>query len=96
MFQFLLNATQENHIQEFSPTGPDFVKKFKKKFYVDDLNTSVYSVDEGINLCNKLKISFQKAKFNLIKWLSYNATWIFVIAQHKLSCKCWIGEECCK
>ena len=68
MFQFLLTATQENHIQEFSPTGPDFVKKFKKKFYVDDLNTSVYSVDEGINLCNKLKFSFQKAKFNLIKW----------------------------
>lgn len=67
MFQFLLNATQENHIQEFSPTGPDFVKTFKK-FYADDLNTNAYSVDEGINLCNKLKFNFQKAKFNLIKW----------------------------
>ena len=67
-----MNATAENHIQKVSPIDPDFVKKFKDKFYVDDLNTGVYSVDEGINLCKKQKVRFQEAKFNLKKWRNNN------------------------
>ena len=36
--------------------------------YLDDLNISVYSVKEGIELCKKLKIRFQEVQFNLRKW----------------------------
>ena len=49
-------------------TDPGFVKKVQGKFYVDDLNTGVYSVKEGIELCKKLKIRFQEVQFNLRKW----------------------------
>ena len=42
--QFLLNATVNDHIQKYVIPDPDFVKKVQDKFYVDDLNTGVYSV----------------------------------------------------
>ena len=44
------------------------MEKVQGKFYVDDLNTGVYSVKEGIELCKKLKIRFQEVQFNLRKW----------------------------
>ena len=66
--QFLLNITVENHIGKYIDTDPDFVKKVKGKFYVDDLNTGVNTVLEGINLCKKLKVRFQEVQFNLRKW----------------------------
>ena len=53
-------------------TDPGFVKKVQGKFYVDDLNTGVYSVKEGIELCKKLKIRFQEVQFNLRKWRTNN------------------------
>ena len=70
-FQFLLKTTVENRIQIFCPTDPDFAKKVKRTFYVDDLNIGVYSVDE-INLYKRMKVRFQKAKFNLRKWWCHN------------------------
>ena len=66
--QFLLNATVNSHIEKYVNTDPDFVKKVQGKFYVDDLNTGVYSIKEGIELCKKLKIRFQEVQFNLRKW----------------------------
>ena len=66
--QFLLNATVDSHIEKYVNIDPDFVKKVQGKFYVDDLNTGVYSAKEGIELCKKLKIRFQEFQFNLRKW----------------------------
>ena len=43
------------------------MKKIQGKFYVDDLNTGVYSLKDGIELCKKLKIKFQELQFNLRK-----------------------------
>ena len=37
-------------------------------YYVDNLNTSVYSIKDGTELCKKLKIRFQEVQFNLRKW----------------------------
>ena len=42
--QFLLNAKIENHFRKYAVLDTEFVKKVRKKFYVDDLNTSVNSV----------------------------------------------------
>ena len=35
---------------------------------MDDLNTGVYSVNGGSELCKKLKIRFQEVQYNLRKW----------------------------
>ena len=48
--QFLLNATIENHVSKYAVLDTEFVKKVRKKFYVDDLNTGVNSVKEGVEL----------------------------------------------
>ena len=40
----------------------------ESNFYIDDLNTDVFSVKDGIELCKKLKIRFQEVRFNLRKW----------------------------
>ena len=66
-----MDPTLEIHIQKFSAIDPDFVKKVKGKFYVDNLNRGVYCVDD-INLCKKVKVRFQKAKFNVRKWQCHN------------------------
>ena len=70
--QFLLNATVDNHIEKYVSIDPEFVKKVKGKFYVDDLNTGVHTVTEGIDLCKKLKLRFQEVHFNLRKWRTNN------------------------
>ena len=65
--QFLLNATVNNHIEKYVNIDPDFVKRVKDKFYVDDSSTGVNSVAEGIDLCKKLKelkVRFQEVQFN--------------------------------
>ena len=66
--QFLLNATINNKIEKYVNIDPDFVKRVKDKFYVDDLNTGVNSIAEGIDLCKKLKVRLQEVQFNLRKW----------------------------
>ena len=48
--QFLLNATIENHVSKYAVLETEFVKKVRKKFYVDDLNTGINSVKEGVEL----------------------------------------------
>ena len=44
----------------------------KSSFYVDDLNTSVKSSDEGIDFYHKCKIRFADAGFNIRKWRTNN------------------------
>ena len=48
--QFLSNTTIENHVSKYAVLETEFVKKVRKKFYVDDLNTGVNSVKEGVEL----------------------------------------------
>ena len=66
--QFLLNATVNNYIEKYVNINPDFVKRIKGKFHVDDFNTGVNSVAERTDLCKKLKVRFQEVQFNLRKW----------------------------
>ena len=68
--QFLLNATIENHVSKYAVLDTEFVKKVRKKFYVDDLNTSVNSVKEGVELVKKIKVRFSEAQFNVRKFRS--------------------------
>ena len=68
--EFLLNATIENHVSKYAVLDTEFVKKVRKKFYVDDLNTSVNSVKEGVELVKKIKVRFSEAQFNVRKFRS--------------------------
>ena len=64
------NATFENRVSKYAVLDTEFVKKVPKKFYVDDLNTSVNSVKEGVALVKKIKVRFSEAKFNVRKFRS--------------------------
>ena len=44
--------------------------KVRKKFYVDDLNTGVNSLREGVELVKKIKVWFSEAQFNVRKFRS--------------------------
>ena len=66
----MLNATIENHVSKYAVLDIEFVKKARKRFYVDDLNTGVNSVKEGVELAKKIKVRFNKAQFNVRKFRS--------------------------
>ena len=71
--QFLLNATTENHVSKYAVLDTEFVKKVRKKFYVDDLNNGVISVKENQSeekLVKKIKVRFSEAQFNVRKFRS--------------------------
>ena len=65
--QFLLNGTIRKHAEKFDEMDPEFVRKVKGDFYVDDLTTGVSST-EGVHLYKKVRIRFMEANFNVRKW----------------------------
>ena len=66
--QFLLNATIQKHKLKYLDNDPGFVEKVLRHFYVDDLNSGINSVDEGVYFYEKLKSILLEARFNLRKW----------------------------
>ena len=70
--QFLLNGTIRTHAKKYEAVDPEFARKVRKHFYVDDLNTGVTNVDEGLDLYKKIKVRFIEANFNLRKWRTNN------------------------
>ena len=67
---YLLNATLRNHLDTFHEIDPEFARKMKDSFYVDDLATSVESSEDGYCLYNKAKERMASAGFILRKWLT--------------------------
>ena len=53
---------------KYFDNDPGFVEKVLRHFYVDDLNSGVNSVDQGVYFYEKLKSILLKAHFNLRKW----------------------------
>ena len=70
--QFLLNATIRAHAQHYESVDPEFARKVRNHFYVDDLTTGVNTVKEGYELYKKFKIRFMEAQFNIRKWRTNN------------------------
>ena len=66
--QFLLNGTIRKHAEKFEEMDPEFARKVKSDFYVDDLTTGVSSTEEGVDLYKKVRIRFMEANFNVRKW----------------------------
>ena len=63
-----MNSAVHKHAEKYETIDPEFARKTRKHFYVDDLTTGVHSVDEGIELYKKFKLRFMEANFNIRKW----------------------------
>ena len=66
--QFLLNGIVQEHGSKYEKIDPEFARKVKNHFHVDDLNTGVYSTEEGFDFYKKMKVRFLEANFNVRKW----------------------------
>ena len=66
--QILLNGIVQAHGSRYEKIDPEFARKVKNYFYVDDLNTGVYSTEEVFDFYKKNKVRFWEANFNVWKW----------------------------
>ena len=71
--QFLLNGTVQKHSKKYEFIDPDFARRVRKHFYVDDLSTGVNTVDEGVDIYKKMKLRFNECSMNVTKWRTNNA-----------------------
>lgn len=62
------------------------MKKVLRHFYVDDFNSGVKDVSEGVKLYKKLKVRFAEGNFNLRKWRTNNAQLRKYIAEQEQVC----------
>ena len=79
--QFLLKGIVKSHGSKYQKEDPEFARKVKNHFYIDDLNTGVYSTEEGFEFYKKLKVQFLEASFNVRK--VSNEWWRFLIVEYK-------------
>ena len=56
----MLNGIVQAHGSNYGKIDPEFARNVKNHFYVDDLNTGVYSTEEGFDSIRKLKFDFWK------------------------------------
>ena len=56
------------HGSKYEKVDPEFERKVRNHFYVDDLYTGVYSTEEGFELYKKIKVWFLEASYNVRKW----------------------------
>ena len=66
--QFLLNGIAQSRGSKYKKIDSEFARKVKNHFYVDDLDTGVYSTEEGFDFHKKIKVRFLEASFNIGKW----------------------------
>lgn len=65
---FLLNATIDHHLKKMDPSDETFVQKFRRSIYVDDVATSMESVDAAYQFYLQARQHLAKAGFNLRKF----------------------------
>ena len=58
----------QTHANKYENIDPEFARKVKKHFYVDDLNSGAQSAKEGFEFYKKVKSRFSEASFNIRKW----------------------------
>ena len=65
---FLLNATLDHHMTKFESVDLQFVNKFQRSVYVDDLALGAEDVDSAYDFYIKAKLRLAEASFNLRKF----------------------------
>ena len=66
--QFLLNATIQKHALKHEMVDAEFARKIHIHFYVNDLNSGAFNVENGFDLYKKVKINLMNHGFNIRKW----------------------------
>ena len=64
----MLNSILQSHVSKYKKIDPEFARKVKNRFYVDDLNTGVYNAADSFDFYKKMKVRFLDANFNVRKW----------------------------
>ena len=67
---FLLNATIDHHMSKLELTDRQFVDKFRRSIYVDDVATGSADVNTAYEFYTKAKLHLAQANFNLRKFES--------------------------
>ena len=67
---FLLNATIKHHIEQYKEADPEFVEKFLRSIYVDDLSSGAPEINTAYELYLKSKLRLAEGGFNLRKFAS--------------------------
>eukprot|EP00731_Ephydatia_muelleri_P035515 Em0131g2a len=67
---FLLNATIRRHVEKYKDEDPQFVDKFNRSIYVDDLTFGAKTEDEALELFTKSRLCMDKAGFTLRQFVS--------------------------
>ena len=67
---FLLNATLQHHLDSFVKIYPQFVRKMKDSFYVDDLVAGEQTDDQALLLYESANKRLAEGRFKFRKWLS--------------------------
>ena len=70
--QFPLNGTVQTHANRYKNMDPEFTRKVKKHFHVDNLISGAQSTKEGFEFYKKFKNRFSEASFNIRKWRTNN------------------------
>ena len=65
---FLLNATIKHHMNGYREVDEQFVEKFERSIYVDDVTFGACNEDEAFQLYKKAKCYLAKGAFNLRKF----------------------------
>ena len=55
----------QTHAKKYENIDPEFARKVKKHFYVDDLNSVAQSTKEGLEFYQKVKNRFSEARLNI-------------------------------
>ena len=66
---FLLNATIRRHVEKYRDEDPQFMDKFNRSIYVDDLTFGAKTEDEALELFTKSRLCMDKAGFTLRKFV---------------------------
>ena len=67
---FLLNATIKYHVEKYALSNPEFVKKFMRSIYVDDVVFGAQSRSEAFELYLKSKSILRDGGFNLRRFVT--------------------------
>ena len=67
---FLLNATIKHHIERYKETNPEFVEKFLRSIYVDDLSSGAPETNTGYELYLKSELRLAEGGFSLRKFVA--------------------------
>ena len=67
---FLLNATIKHHTERYKDADPEFVERFLRSIYVDDLSSGAPEINAAYELYLKSKLRRAEGGFNLRKFVS--------------------------